>query len=512
MDHLQKFTSQVRSHVLTILFINNVCLLLAWWLGTYVLHLGEYWVIALLIGMALLLVVAVGSFSTDYLTRPLKLVWQAILHIAPDTANVPAPNLTHEHLGRELITSMVAHVYQLASVAEGIDSLNRKQRPDLHSDFIANSLPLPLIVLDKNETILFANDAMLKYIHRTGNDTIGQNVYSVLDLAFNNEHTFDHWLHDAKANKPVATQRWERVRMTIDEKQTILFDMASYYNKNNPQGFETMIVLFDHTDQYSQDDQAMSFVALVVHELRTPLTLLRGYIEAFQEELQGKLDPELDGFMSKMSAASQQLATFVNNILNVARIENDQLELQLHEENWNDIVKAAVDDMSLRAEVRGIKLKLDVAPNLPTVGVDRVSIYEVITNLIDNAIKYSGSSKEIEVKAYLAQDGRVETAVQDFGVGVPAGAIDNLFDKFYRNHRNRSQIGGTGLGLYLSKAIVDAQGGQIWVRSKEGEGSTFGFTVLPYSHVTEAQKNGQDQEDIVRGAHGWIKNHSLYRR
>jgi signal transduction histidine kinase len=511
MDHLQKFTSQVRSHVLSILFVNNICLVVAWWVGSYVLHLGGGWIIALLIAMAILLTVAIGSVSTDYLTRPLKLVWQAVLHIAPDTANVPAPVLTHEHLGRELVTSLVTHVYQLASVAEGIDLTNRKQRPDLHRDFIANNLPLPLMVLDKNETVLFVNDAMLKYIHHAANDVIGQSVYSVVDMSFTNQHTFDNWLKDAKANKLVATQSWERVRLNLpDSKQTILFDMASYYNKNNPQGFETMVVFFDHTVQYSQDDQAMSFVALAVHELRTPLTLLRGYIEAFQEELEGKLDPELQGFMSKMGAASQQLATFVNNILNVARIENDQLELELHEESWPEIVKAAVNDMSLRAEVRGVKLKLDIAPNLPTVGVDRVSIYEVIANLIDNAIKYSADSKEIEIKTYIGRDGRVETAVQDFGVGVPPSAIDNLFDKFYRNHRNRSQIGGTGLGLYLSKAIVDAHGGQIWVRSKEGEGSTFGFTVLPYSQVSAEHKNGDNE--IVHSAHGWIKNHSLYRR
>jgi signal transduction histidine kinase len=105
------------------------------------------------------------------------------------------------------------------------------------------------------------------------------------------------------------------------------FDLASYYNKANPQRIETILVMFDHTEQYSQDDQAMSYVALAVHELRTPLTLMRGYIEVFDEELDGKLDGELQDFMHKMNAAAQQLSAFVNNILNVARIEGDQLEV-----------------------------------------------------------------------------------------------------------------------------------------------------------------------------------------
>ena len=162
-------------------------------------------------------------------------------------------------------------------------------------------------------------------------------------------------------------------------------------------------------------------------------------------------------------------------------------------------------------QVRGITLTCEVQPNVPSVGVDRVSIYEVINNLIDNAIKYSGEGKEIVIHSHLTNGGEVETTIQDFGVGIPTSVMQNLFNKFYRNHRNRAQIGGTGLGLYLSKAIIRAHGGNIWVRSKEGEGSTFGFTVLPYAKLADEQKNSNNK-DIVRGAHGWIKNHSLYRR
>lgn len=511
MNHLQKLTSQFRSHVFIVILIDNLIILGDWWLAEHVLKLNGYELIAAVSIVSLFALTVLPTISARYLVQPTRLIWQAILHIAPDTANTPAPDLGKNHLGKELITSLVTHIYQLASVAEKIDQMSSKRHNELDGDFVANSLPLPLLVLDKDDTALFANENMLRYIKRSRTDTIGQNIYSVLDMSFTSYHTFDEWLTQAKANKPVDTQTWERVRLHLpDEKDALQFDLAAYYNRDNLQGFQTMLVFFDHTDQYSQDDQAVGFVALAVHELRTPLTLLRGYIEAFEEELSGKLDPELTGFMHKMNAASQQLSTFVNNILNVARIENDQLELQLHEEKWPDIINAAVSDMSLRARVRGIELQTNIAKDLPTVGVDRVSIYEVIANLLDNAIKYSGNSKKVVVSTRLTSDGHVETTVQDFGVGVPSSAIANLFDKFYRNHRNRSQIGGTGLGLYLSKAIVNAHGGQIWVKSKEGEGSTFGFTVIPYAKLADEHKNGNN--DITRSAHGWIKNHSLYRR
>jgi signal transduction histidine kinase len=242
--------------------------------------------------------------------------------------------------------------------------------------------------------------------------------------------------------------------------------------------------------------------------------MLRGYIEVFQEELGGQLNTELHDFMTKMEASANRLTAFVHNILNVARIDGDQLALHLTEAKWEDVLQQGASDQVLRAGVLGKEITFNVAPNLPTVAVDAVSMYEVINNLLDNAIKYSNedeTGKRIVVTSALDKEGNVETTVQDFGVGIPSSVVQNLFEKFYRNHRTRSNIGGTGLGLYLSKALVGAHGGQIWVKSKEGEGSTFGFTVQPFSKVAAEQKANPDGE-ITRQAHGWIKNHSLYKR
>jgi signal transduction histidine kinase len=288
--------------------------------------------------------------------------------------------------------------------------------------------------------------------------------------------------------------------------------MAANYNKDSPTGIETIVTIFDHTTTYGQDDEAISFIALAVHELRNPLTMLRGYIDVFEEELDGKLSDELADFMRKMQVAAGTLAAFVNNILNVARIENDQLVLELSEQNWIEVVNGAIEGLKLRAQIHKKTIEFVHPTELPTVCADSVSIYEVLSNILDNAIKYSGEEqKKIIVSTILNKEGLVETTIQDFGPGIPSVLLPNLFEKFYRNHRTQSQVGGTGLGLYLSKAIITAHGGQIWVKSKEGEGTTFGFTLLPFSTATSKMKPG-DNNGIVRGAHGWIKNHSLYRR
>jgi signal transduction histidine kinase len=202
----------------------------------------------------------------------------------------------------------------------------------------------------------------------------------------------------------------------------------------------------------------------------------------------------------------------VNNILNVARIEGNQLEVQLQEENWNDVINAAVESLRLRAEVRGMEVECDIAEGLPTVAVNRFSITEVITNLVDNAIKYSaGKGQKIVISAYLTKDGLVETTVTDNGLGIAESVIPTLFSKFQRNFHNRSSVSGTGLGLYLSKVLVNLHGGNIWVTSKEGEGTSVGFTIQSYAQLSEDQKAAPSSQ-IIQSSHGWIKNHSKSRR
>ena len=291
-------------------------------------------------------------------------------------------------------------------------------------------------------------------------------------------------------------------------------DIAAYYNRDNPSGAEFIVTLFDRTDKYNEDDDSLSFVAMAVHELRTPITMLRGYIEVFEEELDGKLDAELTSFMLKMDASAKHLSSFVSNMLNVARIDQNQLSLHLTEEQWPEVLKTSTADAELRARAHEKTIEYQFGDNLPTVAVDQVGMYEVMNNLLENAIKYGGESKNIIVKSALNKDGMVEVTVQDFGPGIPTSVLPNLFEKFSRNHRTRQQISGTGLGLYLSKAIISAHGGQIWVSSKEGnqaEGTIFGFTLQPYSQLADELKDSGNKE-ITRNAHGWIKNHSLYRR
>lgn len=514
MDQLQTFVRRGKFYTYTLLVLANILLIALWWTASEVFHLSSVLIIVVLATFGLLAPLLIVHLVSTIFIQPLRFIWQAILYIAPETSSVGAPELHNIKYARELVTNLVNHIYQLADVGKQVAETATEHANDLSTNFIANSLPLPLVVLDKDENILFANNALLDYISTKKEDAVGQSIYSRLDLSFESNDTLDSWLSETKEKSVTASRTWERVKLTFPGEgvpESKLLDLVAYYNKENPAGYETMLVLFDRTKAYSQDDQAISFVALAVHELRTPLTMLRGYIEALDEELDGKVNEELSGFLQKTTASAGQLATFVNNILNVAQVEDDQMVLKLKEEKWQDVLPATLKDLGLRASVRGITIKADITGDLPSVGLDRVCMYEVISNLVDNAIKYSGQGKEIIVSTKLTNDGLIETTVKDNGVGIPENAIPHVFDKFYRDHHNRSQIGGTGLGLFLCKTFVKAHGGNIWVQSKEGEGSTFGFTLVPYKDLAEDLKTN-DNEGITTNAHGWIKNHSLYRR
>jgi signal transduction histidine kinase len=513
MTHLDRLVKQTAIVLFAQFVAGGLLAAGAFWLSVSVLHIPKAVagtvIAATLIGAAAVLSLQTAKIVTD----PTKRLWQAILHMSPDRQDTPAPDLDHIFLGKELVTSLALQVYQLAS-SRPAESNDDHRKSVSQAAAIVDKLPLPVFVCNKEQTVVNASHAALQYLGIDSSQLFGKPLFDSLDLTFPSEDTLEKWVLDCQANKVTDEKHWQRIRLMMSGgKEIKQLDIAASYNRDNALGTEFIITLEDQTVQYDREDQSVDFIALAVHELRTPLTLLRGYIEVFEEEFAGKLDPELNGFMHKMQAASQTLTAFVSNVLNVSRIETDQLVLKLKQESWPEIIQQAVDDFALRAAVHQKTIEVNVAAGLPPVGVDRVSAYEVIANLLDNAIKYSGQgpNKIIINAVYNAQSKLVETTVQDFGVGINSSVLPNLFERFYRNHRTMSQIGGTGLGLYLSKAIVEAHGGNIWVNSTEGRGSSFTFTVQPFDQLG-AEAKASENTEITRRAHGWIKNHSLYRR
>lgn len=437
---------------------------------------------------------------------------QAILHIQRDNQIVGAPDINSVPASRDFLNNLAQSIYEIASsagivagpVTAPLSSTSKFQQ------VLLQNTPLAIYALDKNGALIYTNQAGADYAAIKIPESLGQKFYDVMKLSFASTDTLESWLRSSESTRATDTHTWERVQLEINGGAKKQCDMAVHFSKDNPEGIESVIILFDQTERYQKDDHGASFVSLAVHELRTPLTVMRGYIELFEDEIAPKLDAEQAEFMRNLSAQAQQLGAFISNVQNFARIEENELSLSLKEEAWGPIVEGAIRDMNLRANVRKKTLLCQIQPNLPPVAVDRSTVYEVLVNLIENAVKYTHNDSPVIIRTYKKDENWVETVVEDKGIGIPDSVMAHIFDKFYRSHRSSKTVGGTGLGLYLSKTIVSAHGGEIWVKSHEGEGSTFGFTIPTLSSVA-SQLTSADNKAIVRGAHGWIKNHSLYR-
>jgi len=450
-----------------------------------------------------------GLWLRRLISSPMKALLDTI-KIAGGDKNTPPPDLNKVKLCKTAVQSAAKTVNDMASAKTETTQKIATEHDYMMS--LLNESPLATIVIDRDKKIRYFNNSAGKYMKPTIDNPINNDLNVALEIAYPSDKTMDSWLENCQANKIKDTGIWERVRIQTDGRNHI-FDMIATFNKNESHGIETIIMLFDHTDRYQADDAEVSFVSLAVHELRTPITVLRGYVEVFEDELGPTLDDEGREFLQKMQISANMLSTFVNNILNVVRIDNDEMKVHMTKENWITILNNASKEFAIRAQARQRKLLVSFPTDLPPIAADRVSIYEVLSNLVDNAIKYSNPEGEIIISTYVKEN-MIETTIQDNGIGIPINVIDHLFDKFYRSHRSRDNVGGTGLGLYLSKAIVEAHGGMIWVKSTEGKGSTFGFTLPLYETVADnlANKDNGGNGEIVRNAHGWIKNHSLIRK
>lgn len=511
MNHFSSFRNKISIYLLTAMVTPGVIGVCVYMVLEHLTDLQP--VVSLVVAGTVyaIAIVAAHSVLLDTSLRPLEMIWQAVWHISPEKNNAPAPKLKEINVGRELVASTVSQIYDfVSSNKNAAGGQTNSEALDQRNEFI-ESLPVSVFILDKDWNIKTANKSAVSYLDTEPQKVVGRNVNDILHLSFSSEDTLDSWLEDCVENKATDSHTWEHAKLTIDGKKVKQFDMAASYSKDNVSGNEVVLVIFDRENIYSVADQASSYVTLAVHELRTPLTMLRGYIELFEDEIGEQLDDEHKEFMRKMSVSAQNLSAFVNNILNVAKLDENELVLNLHEADWGQSLTEVIESLSLRAEVKGKHISLETEPGMPAAGIDQISMHEVVTNLIDNAIKYSGQSSEIVVRAGLNSDGDIETTVQDQGNGIPESVIGELFTKFYRSHRSKNAVPGSGLGLYLVKSIVAAHGGNVWVKSKEGQGSTFGFTLQPYAKINEESK-GKANEGIERQAGGWIKNHSLYRR
>ena len=225
------------------------------------------------------------------------------------------------------------------------------------------------------------------------------------------------------------------------------------------------------------DHLKSAFVSVVSHELRTPMTSIKGYVENMLQGLTGELTDKQSHYLGRMKLNVERLTRLINDLLDLSRMEMGRLELRRTAVCIRDLSGEVLESCQPLAQDKGITLKPKFPAQLPPVSADRDKLTQVLTNLIQNAIKFTPEGGHVRVEVRSRDDGFIQVNVIDTGAGIPSDELDKVFLRFYRGATASSTAPGAGLGLTIAKNLVEMHGGRIWVTSTVGAGSCFSFTV-----------------------------------
>jgi two-component system phosphate regulon sensor histidine kinase PhoR len=359
--------------------------------------------------------------------------------------------------------------------ATDMEDFQRKQQQHTleakaQQQVLFNSMLEGLLLLDRNRKIYLANRAF-KNLFGLKIELRGKTIMEALRL-----HELAELVERVEAEKQVF-----EYELKLPELSTRWLQVNAAVISNSAGEREgTILVFHDLTRLKQLEHTREEFVANVSHELRTPLSLIKGYVETLLDGARN--DPAIaERFLKIIERNTQRLDLLIQDLLTISALESERIKLNLHPVELRPLVEKVFTDLKPPAENKNVEL-INQLPEL-TATADSNRLEQVLANLVDNAIKYGRAQGHVTVGGEKLDDGKLKMFVQDDGPGIPAESLDRVFERFYRVDKARSRDqGGTGLGLSIVKHIVQAHGGEVWVKSELGMGATFFFT-LPTTAV-----------------------------
>ena len=221
-----------------------------------------------------------------------------------------------------------------------------------------------------------------------------------------------------------------------------------------------------------------SFVANVSHDLRTPMTTIGGFVQGI---LDGTIPPEKQNqYLTIVLDETKRLSRLVNELLDISKMEQGSFTLELRDFNINEMIRLSVIKLEKRITEKNIQLSVSFQTEDQWVTADKDHIQRVLTNLMDNAIKFTQEGGFIDIRTGKTDRNKVFVSIQNSGIGIAHEDLAHVFDRFYKTDKSRSlDKNGTGLGLYIAKSIIKEHGETIWAESEPDEFTRFNFTLKP---------------------------------
>jgi two-component system phosphate regulon sensor histidine kinase PhoR len=324
-----------------------------------------------------------------------------------------------------------------------------------------------VLVLDKNGRVVMMNPS-LRSMLLLGTDAKGRLLIEVV------RHADLHELVDrARAGRTVALGE---IDLPGIKPRRLLVHATGFADEAGG----LLAVFVDVTDLRRLESLRRDFVANVSHELRTPVTAVRSAAETLLASALADPDPAVPArFVGIIVRNAERLQSLIEDLLELSRLESKEFRLKKERVELTVVASIVIGLFRDRAEKKGIRLKVDLPSDLLALSTDQRALEQVVSNLVDNAVKYCPAGSSVTISAEKKED-TVTVVVRDTGPGIDPKHVPRLFERFYRVDAGRSrEIGGTGLGLSIVKHLVEAMGGQVTVESAVGQGSSFSVT-LPH--------------------------------
>ena len=301
---------------------------------------------------------------------------------------------------------------------------------------------------------------------------------------------------------PNMVEMLARVRSALDLKREMDRRRASHVSDLQEKNRELELA-FSELELKNLELEAASLAKTQVlttatHELKTPLTSIVGFVDRLllRQDTVGELNEKQTRYLTTVQNNSRRLKSLVDDLLDIARIEAGSLELNLLDLNVQQEIEETIQNMQSQVSEKRINLKFNIPPDLGLVKGDRLRFSQVMTNLLSNACKYSSAEATVTISASDNQK-EVQIDIADTGIGISEADQARLFNKFFRaDNTSTQEESGTGLGLYITKLLVEAHHGRIWTDSVINEGTTFHFTWQRADGNTPSHLNFQQPEPV----------------
>jgi PAS domain S-box-containing protein len=378
-----------------------------------------------------------------------------------------------------------AGLYSL--VQESAQRLGRlahaNQAETAKSQAILEAIADGVMVADSTGRVILFNAAAARILGTPREAVLGRNIRDMSglhDFAGSSWAALAHgWQSDLDSARTSYTEETLEI-----ENRIVSVHLSPVYLVTEFLG--TVSVFRDITRDVEVARMKSDIVSTVSHELRTPMTAIKGFLELILMGTTGHVSEEQRHFLSIVKTNVDRLADLVEDLLNLSKIETGQLSLQLELVSFPIVLQNVLDSLQGEIEEKGLELIVEVPLDLPPVQVDRDRLFQILTNLVSNAYKYTPAGGRICITA-TPQDGFLRAAVVDTGIGILEEDRVKIFDPFFRaEHPLVQNSSGTGLGLSIVKDLVKMHGGELEVSSEPGKGSEFSFTI-PLAPLEDAE-------------------------